>query len=52
MSEARTKDFFQPMGEPIGLNTPAEVSISIIAQMMKVRDRFFNLQTKGNATKK
>lgn len=41
MSVARTKEFFCPMGEDIGRNTPAEISISIIAQMLRVRDALY-----------
>lgn len=38
LSASRVKDFFCPMGEPIGGNAPAEIAISIVAQMLKVRD--------------
>ena len=37
LSGARVKDFFCPMGEAIGNSTPAEIAISIVAQMLKVR---------------
>ena len=39
VSSSRTKEFFCPMGEEIGNNAPAEIAISIIAQMLKVRGR-------------
>ncbi len=41
LSPDRVKEFFCPMGEPIGRNTPPEIAISIAAQMLKVRDQVF-----------
>lgn len=38
ISAERAKEFFCPMGEPIGNNSPAEIAISILAQMLRVRD--------------
>ena len=32
------KDFFCPIGESFGTNNPNEIAISIIAQLLKVRD--------------
>lgn len=37
-SEAEANKFHCPMGLPIGNNTPAEIAISIIAQMLETRD--------------
>lgn len=36
-SETRVKDFFCPMGESFGNSVPAEIAISVVAQMLKVR---------------
>ncbi len=41
LSQEKVNSFFCPMGEPIGNNTPAEISISIAAQLMRVRDGYF-----------
>jgi xanthine dehydrogenase accessory factor len=41
LSEEKVNSFFCPMGEPIGNNTPAEISISIAAQLLRVRDEYF-----------
>lgn len=38
LSVSRVKDFFCPMGEAFGGNSPAEIAISIVSQMLKVRD--------------
>jgi xanthine dehydrogenase accessory factor len=43
MSEERTKQFFLPLGDPIGRNTPPEMAISIISQMLRIRGEFFNI---------
>jgi xanthine dehydrogenase accessory factor len=39
---------FCPIGFPIGNNTPAEVAISVLAQLLKVRDEvgIFDHKTK------
>ncbi len=36
--EARLKEFYCPMGEEFGRNAPAEIALSIVAQLLKVRD--------------
>jgi xanthine dehydrogenase accessory factor len=36
--EARLKEFFCPMGEDFGRNAPAEIALSIAAQLLKTRD--------------
>jgi xanthine dehydrogenase accessory factor len=41
MDSARTKEFFCPMGEDYGKNSPAEIAISIAAQLLQVRREFF-----------
>jgi xanthine dehydrogenase accessory factor len=37
----RQSAFFCPMGLPIGTNQPPEIAISVVAQLMQVRDRFY-----------
>ncbi len=37
----RCKSFFCPMGEDFGGNAPAEIAISMLAQLLRERDRFF-----------
>lgn len=39
LTSERVKDFFCPMGESIGRSTPAEIAVSIVAQMLKIRDQ-------------
>ena len=39
--EARAEQFICPLGEKIGNNSPAEIAISITAQLLKVRDEFY-----------
>lgn len=39
ISEQQVQKFYCPMGEKIGNNTPAEIAISIVAQLLKVRDQ-------------
>jgi xanthine dehydrogenase accessory factor len=39
VSLKKTESFFCPMGEKIGNNTPAEIALSIVAQLLKVRDQ-------------
>lgn len=36
--ESRIKEFFCPMGEDFGMNAPAEIAVSVTAQLLKVRD--------------
>ena len=38
----RLQNFICPIGMPIGNNTPEEISISITAQLLKIRDQFFS----------
>lgn len=38
LSESRAKDFICPLGEKIGSNAPCEISISITAELMRMRD--------------
>ena len=35
----RVDEIYSPVGLPIGNNTPAEIAISIVAQLLEVRDR-------------
>ncbi|MNT06816.1 hypothetical protein D3C72_1414980 [compost metagenome] len=37
--ETEIKNFFCPMGESFGSNSPVEISFSIIAQILKLRDQ-------------
>ena len=39
VSEAKIASFFCPMGLPIGNNTPPEVAISVLSQLIQERDR-------------
>jgi xanthine dehydrogenase accessory factor len=41
LSAARSEQFICPIGEPIGNNQPAEIALSIIAQLLKIRDEVF-----------
>lgn len=38
-NEQQVQKFYCPMGEKIGNNTPSEIAISIVAQLLKVRDQ-------------
>lgn len=38
VSEQRLKEFFCPMGEDFGRNAPAEIALSVAAQLLKKRD--------------
>lgn len=40
--EGTVKEFFCPMGEEFGSNSPIEISFSIIAQLLKTRDQIQN----------
>ncbi|MBF0286900.1 MAG: xanthine dehydrogenase accessory protein XdhC [SAR324 cluster bacterium] len=40
-------DFICPLGLPIGTNHPHEIAISIAAQLLEVRDRFFSSPSLG-----
>jgi xanthine dehydrogenase accessory factor len=42
----KIESFFCPMGVPLGNNTPAEISISIVAQLIQQRDRLGILKHK------
>ena len=41
LSQEKVNSFFCPIGEPIGNNTPAEIAVSIAAQLMRVREGYF-----------
>lgn len=45
-SEEKTGSFLCPMGLPLGNNTPAEISISVIAQLLQKRDELGILKHK------
>lgn len=36
--KSRLKEFHCPMGEAFGMNAPAEIALSIVAQLLKIRD--------------
>lgn len=38
-SEEKIKSFYCPMGKPIGNNTPAEIAVSVVSQLLEVRDQ-------------
>ena len=38
ISDAQISSFHCPMGKSIGNNTPAEISVSIVAQLLEIRD--------------
>ena len=40
ISEDKISSFFCPIGDAIGNNTPIEISISVVAQLIRERDRF------------
>jgi xanthine dehydrogenase accessory factor len=40
ISEERLKELHCPMGEDFGRNAPAEIALSVAAQLLKVRDHF------------
>lgn len=40
-SEEQVNSFFCPVGEPFGNNTPAEIAISIAAQLLRIRSASF-----------
>ncbi len=40
-SEEQVSSFFCPVGEPFGNNTPAEIAISIAAQLLRIRSENF-----------
>ncbi|QLY27002.1 xanthine dehydrogenase accessory protein XdhC [Bdellovibrio sp. KM01] len=42
ISENLLKEFYCPMGETFGGNNPAEISFSIVAQILKTRDAILN----------
>jgi xanthine dehydrogenase accessory factor len=46
MSSHKIESFYCPMGMPLGNNTPAEISISIIAQLLQRRDELGILKHK------
>ena len=39
VNPTRAEDFFCPIGLPIGKSEPAEIAVSVIAQLLEVRDR-------------
>jgi xanthine dehydrogenase accessory factor len=40
VSENRAEKFICPIGLPLGANTPAEIAISVVAQLIEVRDKY------------
>lgn len=46
LPDAKIESFFCPMGLPLGNNTPAEISISVAAQLIQERDRLGILKHK------
>lgn len=38
VTDGRLKEFFCPMGEDFGMNAPAEIALSIAAQLLRTRD--------------
>ncbi len=49
IGDEKIASFFCPMGQPIGNNTPAEIAVSVIAQLIEIRDKLgiFNQKTKS-----
>lgn len=41
ITQEKLESFYCPMGEDIGNNTPAEIAISVSAQLLKIRDKIF-----------
>jgi xanthine dehydrogenase accessory factor len=46
ISEEKIASFFCPMGLPIGNNTPPEIAISVVSQLIAERDRLGIIQQK------
>jgi xanthine dehydrogenase accessory factor len=44
VSPERIKEFFCPMGEEFGRNAPAEIALSVAAQLLKKRDHLLTLK--------
>lgn len=42
--EARADKFYCPIGLPMGNNTPAEIAISVVGQLLQSRDTFWKLK--------
>ena len=42
----KIKSFYCPMGMPLGNNTPAEISISVVTQLIQQRDELRILKHK------
>lgn len=38
LAEEEIESFFCPMGKPIGNNTPSEIAVSIVSQLLEIRD--------------
>lgn len=49
ISEERIRSYHCPMGLPLGNNTPTEIAISIVAQLIQERDRLGIVQHKTKA---
>jgi xanthine dehydrogenase accessory factor len=43
--ELQRKDFHCPLGEDFGSNAPAEIALSMIAQLLRERDKYFKNST-------
>ena len=43
------QSFYCPMGKPIGNNTPGEIAVSVVSQLIEVRDELgiFNHKSKS-----
>jgi xanthine dehydrogenase accessory factor len=46
LSDQKIESFFCPMGLPIGNNTPPEIAISVLSQLIQERDRLGIIQQK------
>jgi xanthine dehydrogenase accessory factor len=46
---AQVEGFYCPLGEDFGSNEPIEISFSIIAQLLRVRDALFGTRKRGGA---
>jgi xanthine dehydrogenase accessory factor len=46
ISDEKIETFFCPMGLPIGNNTPPEIAISVLSQLIQERDRLGIIQQK------
>lgn len=49
ISDEKIASFYCPMGKPIGNNTPAEIAVSVVSQLIEIRDELglFSHKTKS-----